>query len=102
MLRGLCAKRFRRKMSSNVQTIGKWNTYIGYYRNAPSERWQACMRILPDRSGKGRAMNLSVSDPVANRLLASLSHIDLSRLRPLLNFEVLEQGSVLHDAGEEV
>jgi hypothetical protein len=84
------------------QTIGRRSAYIGTPRGAPSERWQVCAECSPTDRVKGRAMSLAVSDPVTNRLLASLSHIDLSQLRPLLRFETLKQGIVLHDPGDEV
>lgn len=42
------------------------------------------------------------SDPLANRLLASLSHVDLAKIRPSLKLVSFLQGTVLHHPGDEI
>lgn len=50
----------------------------------------------------GTAVNLDVSSPLTNRLLASLPRADAMRLDPQLKLISLKQGLVLHEPGEEI
>jgi CRP-like cAMP-binding protein len=54
-----------------------------------------------DRAGD-TAVKTDLSDPLANRLLASLSHIDFAKIRSSLKLVELDQGVVLHHPGDEV